>query len=178
MTRRAAGLALIGLLCGVARSSGQAPTGTITGHVVDAPTGRPVVGVRVAVAGMDRGAITRDDGGFVLTEVPEGAHRVRISRIGFTSQEQTVVVVAGQSVTADFTLSTVAVSLSDVVVVGYGTQRRADLTGAVVSVPPDQIQKAAAVSLQQALQGSVPGATVTQGDAAPGGAISVQIRGV
>ncbi len=61
--------------------------------------------------------------------------------------------------------------------VGYGTQRRADLTGAVVSVPPDQIQKAAVVSLQQALQGSVPGATVTQGDAAPGGAISVLIRG-
>jgi TonB-linked SusC/RagA family outer membrane protein len=178
MTRRAAGLALIGLLCGVARSGGQGPPGTITGHVVDAPTGRPVVGVRVAVVGMDRGATTRDDGGFVLTEVPEGAHRVRASRIGFTSQEQTVVVVAGQSVTADFTLSTVAVSLSDVVVVGYGTQRRADLTGAVVSVPPDQIQKAAAVSLQQALQGSVPGATVTQGDAAPGGAISVQIRGV
>jgi len=89
-----------------------------------------------------------------------------------------VVVVAGQSVTAEFTLSTAAVSLADVVVVGYGTQRRADLTGAVTSVPPDQIQKAAAVSLQQALQGSVPGATVTQGDAAPGGAISVQIRGV
>ncbi len=133
----------------------QAPTGTITGHVTDAPTRRPVVGVRVTVVGSDRGAVTRDDGGYTLADVPEGAHRVRASRIGFTAQEQTVVVVAGQSVTADFTLSTVAVSLSDVVVVGYGTQRRADLTGAVVSVPPDQIQKAAVVSLQQALQGSV-----------------------
>ncbi len=178
MTRRAVGLALIGLLCGVARSSGQAPTGTITGHVIDAPTGRPVLGVRVAVVGMDRGAITREDGVFVLTDVPEGAHRVRVSRIGFTPQEQTVVVVAQQSVTADFTLSTAAVSLSDVVVVGYGTQRRADLTGAIVSVPPDQLQKTAVVSLQQALQGNAAGVAVTQGDAAPGGGITVQVRGV
>src|SRR6059058_4776048 len=166
------------LVAGTATAQAPPPTGTITGHVTDAPTGRPVMGVRVAVVGTDRGAVTHEDGGFVLTDVPEGAHRVRASRIGFTPQEQTVVVVAGQSVPADFTLSTVAVSLSDVVVVGYGTQRRADLTGAVVSVPPDQIQKTAVVSLQQALQGSVPGATVTQGDAAPGGAISVQIRGV
>jgi len=175
--RYATWLALSGALVGSAASA-QAPPGTIVGHVTDAPTARPVVGVRVTVVGTDRGAVTRDDGGFVLPDVPEGAHRVRASRIGFTAQEQTVVVIAGQSVTADFTLSTVAVSLSDVVVVGYGTQRRADLTGAVVSVPPDQIQKAAVVSLQQALQGSVPGATVTQGDAAPGGAIAVQIRGV
>src|SRR5438067_9168422 len=166
------------LVAGTATAQAPPPTGTITGHVTDAPTGRAVMGVRVTVVGTDRGAVTHEDGGFVLTDVPEGAHRVRATRIGFTPQEQTVVVVAGQSVTADFTLSTVAVSLSDVVVVGYGTQRRADLTGAVVSVPPDQIQKAAAVSLQQALQGSVPGATVTQGDAAPGGAIAVQIRGV
>src|SRR2546429_8707598 len=152
MTRRAVGLALIGLLCGVARSSGQAPTGTITGHVVDAPTGRPVVGVRVAVVGMDRGAITREDGVFVLTDVPEGAHRGRVSRIGFTPQEQTVVVVAQQSVTADFTLSTPADSLSDVVVVGYGSQRRPDLPGAGLSVPPDQLQNAAVVTLPHSLQ--------------------------
>src|SRR5437764_102041 len=165
------------LVAGTATAQAPPPTGTITGHVTDAPTGRPVMGVRVAVVGTDRGAVTHEDGGFVLTDVPEGAHRVRASRIGFTPQELTVVVIAGQSVPADFTLSTVAVSLSDVVVVGYGTQRRADLTGAVVSVPPDQIQKTAVVSLQQALQGSVPGATVTQGDAAPGGGISVQIRG-
>jgi len=165
------------LVAGTATAQAPPPTGTITGHVTDAPTGRAVMGVRVTVVGTDRGAVTHEDGGFVLTDVPEGAHRVRASRIGFTPQEQTVVVVAGQSVPADFTLSTVAVSLSDVVVVGYGTQRRADLTGAVVSVPPDQIQKTAVVSLQQALQGSVPGATVTQGDAAPGGGISVQIRG-
>jgi TonB-linked SusC/RagA family outer membrane protein len=171
-------LALMGVAVQPRPSSTQVQTGTITGHVTDAPSGRPIVGVRVAVVGMDRGAITGDDGGFVLADVPQGAHRVRANRIGFTPQEQTVVVISGQSVTADFALSTVAVSLSDVVVVGYGTQRRADLTGAVASVSPDQLQKTAVVSLQQALQGSVPGVAVTQGDAAPGGAISVQVRGI
>ena len=126
--RSCAWLVVSGALVGGALRA-QAPTGTITGHVTDGPSGRPVLGVRVTVVGTDRGAVTRDDGGFVLADVSEGAHRVRATRIGYTPQEQTVVVVAGQSATADFTLSTVAVSLSDVVVVGYGTQRRADLTG-------------------------------------------------
>src|SRR6184192_4243956 len=98
--RSSAWLVLTGALVGGALSA-QAPTGTITGHVTDAPTAHPVLGVRVTVVGTDRGAVTRDDGGFVLTDVPEGAHRVRATRIGFTPQEQTVVVVAGQSVTAD-----------------------------------------------------------------------------
>jgi len=84
---------LIGALV-AGTATAQAPTGTITGHVTDAPTRRPVVGVRVTVVGSDRGAVTREDGGYTLADVPEGAHRVRASRIGFTAQEQTVVVVA------------------------------------------------------------------------------------
>ena len=123
-------------------------------------------------------ATTGEDGGFVLTDVPVGTQRVSARRIGFVPREQDVVVVAGQSVTVDFALPLAGVSLPDVVVVGYGSQQRVDLTGAVASVAPDQVQKTAGVSLQQALQGTVAGATVTQGDAAPGGAITVQVRGV
>jgi TonB-linked SusC/RagA family outer membrane protein len=171
-------LALIGVLIGAAPSSAQTPTGTIAGHVTDSVSQRPVVQVRVTVVGTDRSATTGDDGAFVLTDVAEGLHRVRATRIGFAPQEQTVLVIAGQSVIANFTLPVAAVTLSDVVVVGYGTQLRADVTGAVSSVPPDQLQKTAVTSLQQALQGSVAGVTVTQGDAAPGGAIAVQVRGI
>src|SRR5437764_12662558 len=119
--RGCAWVALTGVLvAGTATSQAPRPTGAITGHVTDAPTGRPVMGVRVTVVGTDRGAVTHEDGGFVLTDVPEGAHRVRASRIGFTPQEQTVVVVAGQSVPADCTLSTVAVPLSDLGAGGRG----------------------------------------------------------
>src|SRR6266581_2102187 len=113
MTHRAVALGLIALACSAAGLGAQTGTGTITGHVTDSATGRPVVAVRLSVVGTDRTAVTAEDGGFVLA-----------------------------------------------------------------AVPPDQLQKTAVVSLQQALQGSVPGATVTQGDAAPGGAIAVQIRGV
>src|SRR5437660_5391181 len=178
MTHRAVALGLIALVCSAAGLGAQTGTGTITGHVTDSATARPVVAVRLSVVGTDRTAVTAEDGGFVLAAVPAGAQRVRASRIGFAAREETVAVTAGEIVTLNFAIQPIAVTLSDVVVVGYGTQRRADLTGAVASVPPDQLQKTAVVSLQQALQGSVPGATVTQGDAAPGGAIAVQIRGV
>jgi len=170
-------LVLSGALVGSAANA-QAPTGTITGHVRDSLTRHPVVAVLVTVVHTPKTATTGEDGGFVLTDVPVGTQRVSARRIGFVPREQDVVVVAGQSVTVDFALPLAGVSLPDVVVVGYGSQQRVDLTGAVASVAPDQVQKTAGVSLQQALQGTVAGATVTQGDAAPGGAITVQVRGV
>src|SRR5437879_2207600 len=134
--------------------------------------------VRLSVVGMDRAAVTAEDGGFVLAAVPEGMQRVRASRIGFAAGEQTVAVTAGQIATLNFAIQPIAVTLSDVVVVGYGTQRRADLTGAVASVSAAELRPTAVASLEQGLEGRVAGVHVIQGDAAPGGGIRVQIRGV
>src|SRR5437773_2166664 len=178
MTRGAVALGLIGLLSGPAGLGAQTGTGTITGHVTDSATGRPVVAVRLSVVGMDRAAVTAEDGGFVLAAVPEGMQRVRASRIGFAAGEQTVAVTAGQIATLNFAIQPIAVTLSDVVVVGYGTQRRADLTGAVASVSAAELRPTAVASLEQGLEGRVAGVHVIQGDAAPGGGIRVQIRGV
>src|SRR2546430_5576337 len=127
MTRGAVALGLIGLLAGLAGLGPQPGPGTITGHVRDSATGRPVVAVRLSVVGMDRAAVTAEDGGFVLAAVPEGMQRVRASRIGFAAGEQTVAVTAGQIAPLDFAIHPIAVTLSDVVGVGYGTQRGADL---------------------------------------------------
>jgi TonB-linked SusC/RagA family outer membrane protein len=171
-------LALIGVLIGAAPSSAQTPTGTIAGHVTDSVSQRPVVAARVALVGMDRAAITVEDGGFVLPGVPEGLQRVRVTRIGYAAQERSVTVTAGQPLTLAIAIAPVALSLPDVVVVGYGTQRRADLTGAVASVSVAELRKSAVASLEQGLEGRVAGVLVTQGDAAPGGGIRVQIRGV
>ncbi len=129
MTHRAVALGLIALACRAAGLGAQTGTGTITGHVTDSATGRPVVAVRLSVVGTDRTAVTADDGGFVLAAGPAGAQRVRASRIGFSARDETVAVTAGQIVTLNFAIQPIAVTLSDVVVVGYGTQRRADLTG-------------------------------------------------
>src|SRR2546429_9042637 len=75
MTRRAVALGLIGLVWSAARLGAQTGTGTITGHVTDSATGRPVVAVRLSVVGTDRTAVTAEDGGFVLAAVPAGAPR-------------------------------------------------------------------------------------------------------
>src|SRR5438094_694343 len=160
MTRGAVALGLIGLLSGPAGLGAQTGTGTITGHVTDSATGRPVVAVRLSVVGMDRAAVTAEDGGFVLAAVPEGMQRVRASRIGFAAGEQTVAVTAGQIATLNFAIQPIAVTLSDVVVVGYGTQRRADLTGAVASVSAAELRPTAVASLEQGLEGRVAGVYV------------------
>ena len=178
MIRRAVALGLIGLVWGAARLGAQTGTGTITGHVADSVTGRPVVAVRLSVVGTDRAAVSAEDGGFMLAAVPAGTQRVRASRIGFSAREETVAVTAGEIVMLNFAIQPIAVTLSDVVVVGYGTQRRADLTGAVASVSAEDLRRTAVASLEQGLEGRVAGVQVTQGDAAPGAGIRVQIRGV
>src|SRR5256885_13507479 len=87
MTHRAVALGLIALVWGAAGLGAQTGTGTITGHVTDSATGRPVVAVRLSVVGTDRTAVTAEDGGFVLAAVPAGAERggaalVRLSSPG------------------------------------------------------------------------------------------------
>src|SRR5205809_3882322 len=122
MTRGAVALGLIGLLSGPAGLGGRRGTGTITGRVADSATGRPVVAVRLSVVGMDRAAVTAEDGGFVLAAVPEGMQRVRASRIGFAAGEQTVAVTAGHFGTLHFALQPFAVTLSHVAVLACGTR--------------------------------------------------------
>jgi TonB-linked SusC/RagA family outer membrane protein len=88
-----------------------------------------------------------------------------------------VVVRANETATVDFTLRQVAVSLNEVVTIGYGTQRRRDLTGAVGSVTSADIQSTPVVSVEQALQGRVAGVQVTGGSGQPGASAAVRIRG-
>src|SRR5256884_1593664 len=145
--RGAVALGLIGLLSGPAGLGAQPGTGTITGHVTDSATGRPVVAVRLSVVGRDRAGVTAEDGGFVLAAVPEGMQRVRASRIGFAAGEQTVAVTAGDSATPNFAIQPSALTLSDGVGGGYGTQRRADLTGAVPSGSAGGLRPPAVASL-------------------------------
>jgi TonB-linked SusC/RagA family outer membrane protein len=170
--------ALLGTLVATARAHAQVPTGSITGRVTNATTQSPIAGARVSVVGASQVATTRDDGRFVLTGVSTGSARVRVAIIGYAAQEQPVAVTAGQAATVSFVLQPAAVQLSEIVTVGYGTQRREDLTGSVASVSSQELQKTTVTSLEQGLQGRVAGVQVTQGDAAPGGGMRVQIRGV
>ena len=140
----------------------------ISGTVVDA-TGESVIGATVMVKGTTSGTITDFDGNFTL-KVNEGAILV-ISYIGYQTQE--VPAQQGMKVT----LKDDSELLKEVVVTGYTTQRKADLTGAISTVSVDEIAKQNENNPMKALQGRVPGMNITA-DGNPSGAATVRIRGV
>ena len=144
----------------------------ITGTIVDA-TGTPIIGANVMVKGTTNGTITDLDGKFTLN-VPAGAV-LQVSYIGYANQEVKV----GNSSNLSITLKEDTELLDEVVVIGYGTVKKSDLTGAVASVGGGAIEKRKTTQLSTALQGAVSGLTVTRNGSAPGsGASSLMIRGV
>ena len=150
--------------------------GRIVGTVTDSTGARPLANVGVGVVTQPLGARTDSAGRYTIGNVAPGRYRVRAQLIGFAAREDTVDVAAGQTATVNFRLSRTSVTLEQVVVVGYGTQRRSDLTGSVTSVTPN-VERQPVTSVEQTLQGTAPGVQVTQASAAPGGGMSIRIRG-
>ena len=174
-TRVLASLVAI-LLPGSAALAQSGSTGIITGRVTQASTSAPVSDVTVNVVGTTMGALTNEEGRYTIVGVPAGSHRVQARRVGYALRTDSITVVAGRPVTLDFTLSQVAVTLEQTVVIGYGTQKRADLTGSVSSVTPNT-EQVPTQSIEQALAAKAPGVQVTQASSEPGGAMSIRIRG-
>jgi TonB-linked SusC/RagA family outer membrane protein len=152
-------------------------TGRVSGIVTESTTGRPIAGVNVVVVGTQLGTQTDADGRFSLRNLPVGSREVRVQRIGFAPATRTVVVSAGQTVAIDFQMAAQAVQLQSVVTVGYGTQERRDITGAVASVATEALEHAPVTSIDQVLQGTAPGVQVTTASSEPGGALSIRVRG-
>ncbi len=170
-------LALGSMMAGIGTSaSAQAGAGRITGTVTDRTADAPVANVSITIVGTQLGARSGPDGKYVINDVPVGAQRVRAARIGYSPSDQLVTIAAGQTASINIALSAATVTLDQMVVVGYGAQRRSDLTGSVSSVTPNVEQKPI-LSLEQALQGAAPGVMVTQASSAPGGALTIRIRG-
>ena len=155
----------------------QESTGTITGQVVDSTTQQPIAGVNVLIEGTRLGTITRDDGTFTIGGVPAGTHTVRARRIGYGSVPIVVNVAVGATVSVAFSLDRRVALLDEVVVVGYATQRKASITGAVSTVDLGDLESRRVPDVAQALQGQVAGVQVTQSTGAPGEEISIRIRG-
>ena len=166
---------LVVLSLPVQRAHAQGGTGRITGVVTESGTAQPVADVNIAVQGTTLGAHSGPDGRFAITIAP-GRYALRTSRIGFAPRVDSVVVTEGQVATVGISLRRVSVTLDQVVVVGYGTQRRSDLTGSVASVTP-KVEQTPVTSLEQTLQGAAPGVLVSTASSAPGGGISIRIRG-
>jgi TonB-linked SusC/RagA family outer membrane protein len=151
--------------------SANQTSGACTGTVVDSE-GEPVVGASVLVVGTTKGASTNIDGHFSFTGVKPGA-KVRISSIGFETVE---VIWNGQPLSV--VLKDTSSDLDEVVVVGYGVQKKVNLTGAVAAVNGDVIANRPVTNVGQALQGVVGNLIVSPGSGAPGQGASFNVRGV
>jgi TonB-linked SusC/RagA family outer membrane protein len=145
---------------------------TVSGQVVD-EKGSPIPGATVKVAGTANGVLTDTKGNYKI-DVADGNAVLQFSFIGFVSQEITV----SDKTKINVVLKEQSSKLNDVVVVGYGTQKRANLTGAVSTVDGDELTKRPVVSAAAMLQGTMPGVQVVQGSGEPGNeGVSIRIRG-
>jgi TonB-linked SusC/RagA family outer membrane protein len=145
----------------------------VKGVVTSGADGLPLIGVNVVQKGTTNGVVTDIDGNYELT-VPAGA-QLEFSYIGFLSQQQTVA--AGKTV-YNVVLREDAQSLEEVVVVGYGVQKKKLITGATVQVGGDDIQKLSTTSVLTALQSQTPGVNIVQNNGQPGSGYIVNIRGI
>ena len=144
---------------------------TVTGTVLD-NTGETVIGASVIEKGQTGGVTTDIDGNFTI-KVKKADATLVISYIGYKTQE---IALKGRN-KIEVTLEPSSEALEELVVVGYGTQKRSDITGSVASLSEDQMRQTIVTNADQMLQGKVAGVQVTQNSGAPGGATSVRIRG-
>ena len=157
----------------------QATTGTVRGRVTEGTGGRGLPDAQVTVEGSRLGAVTGPNGEFTIASVPLGERIIAARRIGFSPASKTVTVTAEGASTGDIALTASALNLTEVVVTGSAapTEKR-KLGTSVASVDSTVISRAQAVTVDQALQGKVPGAQITQNSGGPGGGgISVRLRG-
>lgn len=165
--KRASMALLLSVFCFVAYAQK-----TITGTVKDA-SGEPMIGVSVIVDGTTIGGVTDFDGNFTIQNIPEKAV-LKISYIGFKEQK---IAVAGKN-NINVTMQEDAAALDEVVVVGYGTMKKKDLTGSVASVKTEDLAKVAGANALSAMQAKVPGVDLQQsGGGEAGAGVSMTLRG-
>lgn len=143
----------------------------VKGRVVDG-SGEAVIGATVMEKGTTNGTVTDFDGNFSI-QVGDGA-QLEISYIGY----KTVTLLAKPGTDMNITITEDSEMLEDVVVVGYGTMKKKDLTGAVGSIKGDDLSSRRTTQLSTALQGAVSGVTVTRGSGDPGSGTSIRVRGI
>ena len=166
---------LIFALFAAVSAHAQAP-GRITGTVTSTG-GRLLPGATVTLVGTNQSVEVGSDGTYSIAVLP-GTYNVQARLLGYSPTTQEVRVVAGQTATADFQLTLAPVALEGLVVVGYGTQERRDVTGSIATVEPQQIKDVPTPDPVKALQGRVAGVDIQQSNFNPGAGLQVRIRGV
>jgi TonB-linked SusC/RagA family outer membrane protein len=145
----------------------------ITGKVTSKDDGLPLPGVSVLVTGTKIGTQTDVNGNYTIS-VPSSSKTLEFTFIGFSTQTVSI----GAKTTINVNLDLNAKALSEVVVTGYGSQKKVEVGGSIAKVNGDQFENQAIVSFEKALQGRAAGVQVQANNGVPGGAINVQIRGL
>jgi len=143
---------------------------TITGTVTDGENGEAIIGATVVAVGTSTGTITDFNGQYTL-EVPDGVTELEFSYTGYSAQKVTL----GASNVVDLSMSAGSV-LDEIVVVGYGSVKKSDATGAVTQVTEEDFNKGVITSPEQLIQGRAAGVQITSASGEPGAGINVRIR--
>jgi TonB-linked SusC/RagA family outer membrane protein len=144
---------------------------TVSGIVTD-EAGQPLPGVTIVIKGTTRGVVTNMDGKYTIPNIPTGA-TLQFSFIGMLTQE----VAVGNQSNIDITMKRDAIGIEEVVAVGYGTQRKVNMTGSIASVKTDELQNIPVANLSNAMAGRAPGVTVVGNSGLAGATSTVRIRG-
>ena len=147
-------------------------TAVVSGKVTD-ENKKPLSGVSVSLKGTEIGATTNENGDYVLS-LPAGKGVIVFSSVGMKTEETTV---AGTE-RIDITLEAEALSLEEVVAIGYGVAKKRDLTGSISTVEGEDVVKRNTTQLSQALQGAMPGVMVTRSNSQPGASATIRVRGI
>jgi TonB-linked SusC/RagA family outer membrane protein len=163
-------LALFLPLCASAQS------GSLTGKVTDAKTGEPLTGATVIIQSLTKGASADINGDYTITGIPAGSYQVVTQFVGYKSTTNTVEIGSG-SVTLDIEMAVDLVGLEELVITGYGSVNRANLTSSISKVSRKEIEESPVVSADALLQGKAAGVQINSDSGTPGGGVSVRIRG-
>lgn len=145
----------------------------VKGSVLDAShNNEPLIGATIQIHGASAGVVADLDGNFTIT-VPDGKNVIQVSMIGYKTQ---VVNVKGKSDVKVY-LEEEANDLDELVVVGYGTMKKRDLSGSISQIKSDDIMKGGSTDLAHSLQGKIAGVQVNQSDGAPGAGVTITVRG-
>ena len=163
----AKGAAALALAVALAVPAGvSAQDGTVTGQVLDATSQRPLGSVQVYLVDSSLGTLSRDNGRFIILNVPAGQYTLRAERIGYQTQDVSITVSAGGTVQQDFAMASQALGLDEIVVTGTaGSARRREVGNSIsqLNVAQDVVEPPA--NVDALLQARVPGMSVTQSSA-------------
>lgn len=167
------GFILLLVLC-VFTSVTYAQTGSISGLVLD-ENSQPLPGASVLVKSLNRATSTDENGEFRISGLSSGSYVVSANYIGYLTSEQSVSL--KQTAEIKFILQPSSQALNEVVVIGYGTQKKSDLTGSISTVTAKDFQKGTISTPEQLIVGKVPGVQITSNSGAPGAGSTIRIRG-